>query len=110
MIEAHLYRDGHATGEHVGPERIPDLLAQDDVFLWLDVRTPDDEDFRFLQETFGLHPLVVEDLRHQHQRPKVELYEGQASVVLRPVRPAAGIVLEELELHALAARRYLITI
>lgn len=110
MIEAHLYREGRVTNEPVELAQVPDLLTQDWVFLWLDVRTPDDQDFGFLQEAFGLHPLILEDLRHQHQRPKVELFEGQAYVVLRPVRPAEGVVLEELELHALVARRYLVTI
>ena len=110
MIEAHLYRDGRAADDPVVLASVPDLMDHDGVFVWLDVRSPDDGDFRFLKETFALHPLVVEDLRHQHQRPKVELFDAQAYVVLRPVRPADGVVLEELELHALAGRRYLVTI
>jgi magnesium transporter len=110
MLEGRLYREGRVTDETVDPVRIADLVAQDDVFLWLDVRAPDDDELRLLKDAFGLHPLVLEDLRHHHQRPKVELFEGQAYVVLRPVRPADDVVLEELELHAVAARRYLVTI
>jgi magnesium transporter len=110
MFEGHLYRDGRASDEPVDPARISDLLTQDGVFLWLDVVAPDDDDLRFLQQAFGLHPVVLEDLQHRQQRPKVELYDAQVYVVLRPIRPADDIVLEELELHALAGRRYLVSI
>ncbi len=110
MIEGRLYRDGLATDERVEPARIGDLITQDGVFLWLDVRTPDDDELRLLGRAFELHPLVLEDLRHQHQRPKVELSEGQAYVVLRPVGPPGSVEADELELHALAANRYLVTI
>jgi len=35
---------------------------------------------------FGLHPLVIEDIVHTGQRPKVEDYESQLFVVLRMLR------------------------
>ena len=88
---------------------LPALKIRGDEVDVVAMRAPDDDDLTYLQKAFALHPLVLEDLRHKHQRPKVELYEGQAYVVLRPIRPADDVVLEELELHALAAPRYLVT-
>lgn len=35
---------------------------------------------------FGLHPLVVEDIVHTHQRPKLEVYDDLVFVVARMVR------------------------
>jgi len=37
-------------------------------------------------EQFGLHPLVVEDIAHTGQRPKLEEYDGYLFLVLRMLR------------------------
>ena len=42
--------------------------------LWLDIQSPDEADYRLLGETFKFHPLSIEDVRHQNQRPKVDEY------------------------------------
>src|SRR5258708_7285267 len=42
--------------------------------LWLDIERPDEEDFKLLRETFKFHPLTIEDIQHQNQRPKVDEY------------------------------------
>ena len=63
-----------------------------------------------LEREFSLHPLVVEDLQHRHQRPKVELYRDQAFVVLRPILDPEADEAEELEVHALVGPRHLVSI
>ena len=47
--------------------------AQKDGF-WLDIEAPDADDIKLLQETFHFHPLTIEDIEHQNQRPKVDDY------------------------------------
>jgi magnesium transporter len=42
--------------------------------LWLDIEKPDANDYRLLEETFKFHPLTIEDIQHQNQRPKLEEY------------------------------------
>jgi len=42
--------------------------------LWLDIERPDADDYKLLQETFKFHPLTIEDIQHQNQRPKVDEY------------------------------------
>jgi magnesium transporter len=42
--------------------------------LWLDIEQPDADDYRLLEETFKFHPLTIEDIQHQNQRPKVDEY------------------------------------
>jgi len=42
--------------------------------LWLDIEQPDEDDFKLLRETFKFHPLTIEDIQHQNQRPKVDEY------------------------------------
>ena len=39
-------------------------------------------DFEELAESFGFHPLSIEDCRNAHQRPKVEEYSGYYFIVL----------------------------
>jgi magnesium transporter len=42
--------------------------------LWLDIESPDADDYRLLEETFKFHPLTIEDIKHQNQRPKIDEY------------------------------------
>lgn len=110
MIEGHAYRDGRPSAGTVALDAVSSLIADEHGFVWLDVVEPTPEDLALLQREFDLHPLVVEDLQHQHQRPKVELYRDQAFVVLRPVLDPSADDVQELELHALVGPRYLVTI
>jgi magnesium transporter len=50
--------------------------------FWLDIEAPDDADFKLLEETFKFHPLTIEDIKHQQQRPKVDEYPGYNFTVL----------------------------
>jgi magnesium transporter len=42
--------------------------------FWLDIERPDADDYKLLEETFKFHPLTIEDIQHQNQRPKVDEY------------------------------------
>lgn len=85
------------------------LRAIGDQDYWLDFEAPDEDDYRFLQDVLGFHPLTIEDLRHQNQRPKIEDYPGYAFVVIFLARWKEGEV-QFLEHHLYVARRYLVTV
>ncbi|HET7338658.1 MAG TPA: magnesium/cobalt transporter CorA [Candidatus Dormibacteraeota bacterium] len=42
--------------------------------FWLDIEAPDEADYQLLENTFKFHPLTIEDIKHQNQRPKVDEY------------------------------------
>jgi magnesium transporter len=42
--------------------------------FWLDIEAPDAADYKLLEEGFKFHPLTIEDIQHQNQRPKLEEY------------------------------------
>lgn len=109
MISARLFRDGRPAEGSVDPADARDLLAEKDTFLWLDAVDPTDEDLTRLAATFGLHPLTVEDVRHGQQRPKVELEQDHAFVVLRPIRLTDDDMVEQ-ELFAFVGVRFLVTL
>ena len=54
-------------------------------FVWLGLREPTEQQMASVAESFGLHPIPVEDAVHAQQRPKVERYDATLFVVLKTV-------------------------
>lgn len=50
--------------------------------FWLDIEAPDEHDFRLLEHEFKFHPLTIEDIKHQDQRPKVDEYHDYNFAVI----------------------------
>jgi len=71
-----LYRNGRLEREAFPVSEISDLLADDAVTVWLDLRDPDRADLAVLSEEFGLHPLAIEDAVHERERPKLDRYRS----------------------------------
>jgi magnesium transporter len=58
---------------------------------WVNVNgLHDTEIIKKLGDHYGLHPLILEDIVHAHQRPKVEDYEDYIFVVARMLHYAPG--------------------
>lgn len=63
------------------------LVTEGDV-TWINLAGADDVPaVQALGKAFGLHPLVVEDIVHTQQRPKVEVYGDQVFVVTQMISP-----------------------
>lgn len=77
--------------------------------FWLDIEAPDDADFKLLEESFNFHPLTIEDIKHQNQRPKVDEYPDYNFVVLFQALWENDQV-EVLEHHLYVGSTYLITV
>ena len=58
---------------------------------------------------FGFHPLTVEDVRHQNQRPKFDEYPGYSFIVVF-VAEFEGDELAFREHHLYVAPRYLVSV
>jgi len=52
-------------------------------FVWVGLFEPSERELGEIAEAFGLHPLAVEDAVVAHQRPKLELYEGNLFLSLK---------------------------
>ncbi len=50
--------------------------------FWLDIEAPDEDDLRLLADTLKVHPLTIEDIQHQGQRPKVDDYPDYSFAVI----------------------------
>ncbi len=77
--------------------------------FWLDIEAPDEDDYRLLRETFQFHPLTIEDIKHQNQRPKLDNYEGYDFVVLM-VADFAGTEVSFREQHLFVNPRYIVSV
>ena len=54
---------------------MPTLLADTNLFLWVDLESPTPEETKFLlEDVFHFHPLSIEDCVHDSPSPKVEEY------------------------------------
>ncbi len=77
--------------------------------LWIDVAAPDDADIAWLRDALHLHPLVVEDLQHRNQRPKVDDFPEMLFVVLFGTLRNGG-ELHLSEVHILLGDAWLATV
>ena len=83
--------------------------AADQEGFWLDIEAPDQSDYDLLENTFKFHPLTIEDIQHQNQRPKVDEYTDYNFTVLFVAEWAVDdIVLREH--HLFVGPHYLITV
>jgi magnesium transporter len=77
--------------------------------FWLDIENPDESDYAILQEIFHFHPLTLEDIRHQNQRPKLDEFGDYLFAVLF----SAEWVSDELQIrehHIYISKRYLVSV
>ena len=77
--------------------------------FWLDIEAPDEADYRLLESTFKFHPLTIEDIQHQQQRPKVDEYpEYNFTVVFQALWEHDQVLLREHHLYL--GPHYLVTV
>jgi magnesium transporter len=74
--------------------------------FWLDLDGIDDAITPLLQDTFGFHPLAVEDAEHFGQRPKLDTYDGFVLMVVYGAGPSGHL----LEVHCFYTKDYLVTV
>lgn len=48
---------------------------------WIDIISPTEEDLKFLQEKFKLHPILIDELKQPSTRSKIEIYDKLMFVV-----------------------------
>jgi magnesium transporter len=102
----HVSHDGVTGKVHFGRETVSELLAGGS-FFWLDLDRPGPDDFEILRDSFGFHPLAVEDSEHFEQRAKIDDYEDFVFLV---VYGAASDRDRLVEVHCFYSERFLVTV
>ena len=96
-----LCRLPDGTVDELPASRIDDidrLTDRDGTLVWAIARAPDDAQIADLGREFRLHPVAMEDLRKQRQRPKIDNYQQQHMIVTYEVVPEVPGGLSEIHL------------
>ncbi len=89
---------------------LPNLLAQEDGVVWIDIRSWDDEAADVLTNVFHVHPLVVEACQTRNHVPAIHAYDEHMFFVLfSPLLGSLGKV-HLLELDLIVGRSYLVSV
>jgi magnesium transporter len=105
-----LDRSTKRFAETVDPDRIDELRGEPSNIVWVDVADPTSQDFDDLAREFGFHPLAIEDCRNEHQRPKIDEYQGYYFLVLYEAEMNPGCQLELRELNIFLGENYIVTV
>ncbi|RSM40577.1 magnesium transporter [Amycolatopsis balhimycina DSM 5908] len=111
MTRTRVYRDGVLQKEDFPLADVSDFLAEPDTAVWVDLCAPSEADLAELADELGLHRLAVEDAVQEHQRPKLDRYDGHAFLTTYAVRfdEATGRA-ATYELAAFVTPRALVTV
>lgn len=118
VVDCGVYVDGvRRHGSHDFRRALTQVRESGEGFVWLGLHHPDEHQMNDVAEAFGLHPLMVEDAVHAHQRPKLELYDDTVFLVLRTISyvdhdslEVANDIVETGEIMVLAGRDFVITV
>ena len=77
--------------------------------FWLDIEQPSEDDYKLLENTFKFHPLTIEDIKHQNQRPKLDEYTDYNFAVLFQATWQNEEIIP-LEHHLFVGPTYLVTV
>ncbi|MET9340087.1 magnesium transporter CorA family protein [Nonomuraea sp. NPDC003804] len=80
MVRTRLYREGVLVAEGFPIAEVSDHVADPGNVVWFDLCAPTADDLGCIAEELGLHTLAVEDVFHERQRPKVDVYDGHLFV------------------------------
>jgi len=84
QIYALSYHGAEVRERSLEPDTDFTKWQQQNEVTWIDVQgLADLGRLTALADAFGLHPLVLADIVHTHQRPKVESYDDHLFIVLR---------------------------
>lgn len=97
------------TAREASAQELPVLLEDQNRVTWVDIRGPEEDGLRAMQQVFRFHPLAIEDTRNQEQRPKVEEYPGYLFTILNAIEATAdGVDFREVDIFL--GPNYLVTV
>jgi magnesium transporter len=108
--ESSLRIEHWRDGDHrslTGLEALRHAVGESTARHWVDLTDPSPELLGAVADELGLHPLVAEDILEKNQRPKLELTDGHAHLVVFAVAWQRELLVEEIDI--VVADRFLLT-
>lgn len=84
LINCAAYQDGRKLAD-IEIDDISVYVAKPECFVWVALKDPGPGELEVMKHEFGLHELAVEDVRHGHQRPKIEEYGDSLFAVMHTI-------------------------
>lgn len=116
FLEIFVYRTGaEAIEEGFAPEDLPELLADEQNIVWVDLRgeTPEEVEGtrKILLDVFKFNPLSVEDCIETRTQPKIEGFPEYLYLIVHGIKPEetspTNFVTKDLD--AFLGRNYVVT-
>jgi phosphatidylglycerophosphatase A len=85
-MEIFVYRNGaEKIDESFSRENLPELLADKENLVWVDLEQPTAADNKILSDIFHFHPLTIEDAIETRNHPKVESFNDYLFFIVHGV-------------------------
>lgn len=86
-MEIFVYRKGdNHVEEGFPPENLPELLADSENLVWVDLEMPTRDEEKILTDVFNFHPLTIEDAVGTRNQPKVEAFDSYLFFIVHGVK------------------------
>jgi magnesium transporter len=109
MATIEICYDGSGNYRKATFEELPEILAAEKAFVWIDAEGNDAADLEPLQAQFGLHRLAVESALEGQQRAKIMLYDDMIYVEFYGLRLVDGAVRTD-DLGVFVGEKFIITV
>ena len=109
--EASLRIEHWRDGEHrtlSGLEALQHAVRESTARHWIDLTDPSPALVEAVAGALGLHPLIAEDILERNQRPKLELTDGFAHLVVFAVAWERELLVDEIDV--VLGRSFLLTV
>ena len=114
IVDSALYRKGQRIEVDCFPHEFDKMRAEateEGDFVWVGLYKPSEGELDDVAESFGLHPLAVEDALKAHQRPKLERYGDSLFLTLKTLWYVdAEDAVETGEINLFAGQDFVITV
>lgn len=108
IVNCVAYQDGRKLGD-IRVEQISEYVKRPECFVWVALKDPTHEDLETMRGEFNLHPLVVEDASHGHQRPKIEEY-GDCLFAVLQILELRGTDIDLAEVSIFVGPNYVLSV
>lgn len=111
MSHTRLYRHGVLEAEGFPVVDVSDHVSDPACAIWFDLCAPSPADLAVISEELGLHKLAIEDVLHDRQRPKLDVYDSHLFLTVygEQFDPATG-QLTSTEINVFITRNALVTV
>ena len=111
MIRTLLYNGASNEVISGGKELLGVWQQNTDTCIWLDCcDEPEAAEARFLQDSFDLHPMAIQDAQRSRHPPKIEAFDACTFLLLKPLSGDSGdLHFSSIQLALFIGERYLVT-